>query len=331
MSLTLPEVRFELPSLQLPSLVRSRRGPEMQIERSRAPYVTQQAAVYGQMAPGGVPMMAAPQAAPAPQSAPAAAPQSAPAPKCTPQPVRCTQADRVRKLKQDLDSTRDRLLAIQETLQRELAEAEAASAEADAEAAVVEELEAPAEDAVRPASYGERASRGAVSRRAAPQRVEVEELEEVEEEGLTEDEVAPEDEYAEDEVLVGRRSTRSAPTRAVAKKTSGRRSAADEFDASLRQRAAVNARLARSYPTLADEAEAELELDQRREVARKPSRSSQTSSSRTPVRSGPVDRPQRWVEAEDEYVEEAVVAQTRPATVRKATGAPKLPTRKASR
>jgi hypothetical protein len=234
-------------------------------------------------------------------------------------------------LKQDLDSTRDRLLAIQETLQQELAEAEAASAEAEAEAAAVEELDAPAEETVRPASYGERASRGAVSRRAAPQRVEVEELEEVEEEGLTEDEVAPEDEYAEDEVLVGRRSTRSAPTRAVAKKTSGRRSAADEFDASLRQRAAVNARLARSYPTLADEAEAELELDQRREVARKPSRSSQTSSSRTPVRSGPVDRPQRWVEAEDEYVEEAVVAQTRPATVRKATGAPKLPTRKASR
>jgi hypothetical protein len=44
-----------------------------------------------------------------------------------------------------------------------------------------------------------------------------------------------------------------------------------------------------------------------------------------------VDRPQRWVEAEEEYVEEAVVAQTRPTTVRKTTGAPKLPTRKASR
>jgi hypothetical protein len=60
LSITLPEVRLELPSVQLPSLVRGRRGPEMQIERSRAPYVTQQAAVYGQMSPGGVPLMASP-------------------------------------------------------------------------------------------------------------------------------------------------------------------------------------------------------------------------------------------------------------------------------
>lgn len=48
-ALRLPEVRLELPTLELPSIVRSRRGPHMEIDRAVAPYVQLPAAAgFGQ-------------------------------------------------------------------------------------------------------------------------------------------------------------------------------------------------------------------------------------------------------------------------------------------
>jgi hypothetical protein len=52
-SLQLPALRLELPTLQLPSLIRFRRDAEMRITEGYAPYVQGPAAVYGQIAPGG--------------------------------------------------------------------------------------------------------------------------------------------------------------------------------------------------------------------------------------------------------------------------------------
>jgi hypothetical protein len=245
----------------------------------------------------------------------------------------------VRRLKKDLDVTRDRLLAIQETLQQEIADYEAAEAEAEAEATAVEaEPEIPAEEEVRPASYGRQASRGSETRRPAPRPVEHEEYDvrDVRDEMLSDEEVLPEEDYVEEEVLVGRRSSpqrREPVTRRPQGET--QRTASEEFGATQRKRADVNSRLARSYSTLADEAEAELgevplEEERPREVARKPSRPA-PATTRIDGSRDDTPRPQRSVEAVEEVDEEAVVAQTRPTVVRKTASSTRLPTRKPSR
>ena len=91
-ALTMPELRLELPTLHLPSMVRSRRNPEMRVDGGRAPMVSGAPAAYGQLANAGfvqsanagfAQTQAAPAAAPA-RTAPAAAPAAAPASGCVP-------------------------------------------------------------------------------------------------------------------------------------------------------------------------------------------------------------------------------------------------------
>ncbi len=82
LSLTMPEMRLQLPTVHLPSLVRSSRNAEMHVDGGRAPLVTGAPAAYGQIANAGqvvgTQFQAAPAAAPA-RTRPAAAPASAPA------------------------------------------------------------------------------------------------------------------------------------------------------------------------------------------------------------------------------------------------------------
>ena len=133
LGIRIPEIRLELPTVQLPSFVRYRRGPEMHIESGRAPFVNQSAAAFGQIHTGGVaPLMTQSvpvnQNAPVPQSAPAPAPrpQSTPAPDCTPcyTPPHCTSEAKVKELRREMEAARERILALQDDLEQAVAEVE---------------------------------------------------------------------------------------------------------------------------------------------------------------------------------------------------------------
>lgn len=63
LSVTLPEITVQLPSVQLPSFFSSRRGPEFRSQAASAPFVHNPPAVYGQMAAGGNAYAATPVAA----------------------------------------------------------------------------------------------------------------------------------------------------------------------------------------------------------------------------------------------------------------------------
>lgn len=176
LELHFPEMRFALPTLQLPSLVRIRRNPEMQIDGGRAPLVGGAAATYGQIAAGGN-VQAAPAAATAPaqppaeQTPPAAtaparrrptttAPASAPK-RCA--PARCAPASEeethdvellppplpgsdqtgTRPGRNDLEETRRAITLARQQLDQLTAALEAAEA-AQALSEDVEELPAPA-------------------------------------------------------------------------------------------------------------------------------------------------------------------------------------------
>ena len=53
LSIRLPEIRLELPEIQLPCLFHVRRGAEMRTDSARAPYVTGHPATYGMIGAGG--------------------------------------------------------------------------------------------------------------------------------------------------------------------------------------------------------------------------------------------------------------------------------------
>ncbi len=147
LGIRIPEIRLEMPTVQLPSLVRFRRGPEMHLESGRAPFVQQSAAAFGQIHTGGVaPMMmqSAPvtQAAPANQSrpnnpknqsAPTDDPKPQAAPACTPYcpPTHCTSEAKVRELRREMEAARERVLALQDSLEEAVANVEQEPVEQD--------------------------------------------------------------------------------------------------------------------------------------------------------------------------------------------------------
>lgn len=95
LEIRLPEIRLALPELRLPSYYHVRRGAEMHVDSARAPYVYGQAATYGMMSPGGMPVgeeaavlrvrrRAPEEAAPAENAAPENAPPVPPQNTCPP-------------------------------------------------------------------------------------------------------------------------------------------------------------------------------------------------------------------------------------------------------
>lgn len=72
-AITMPELRLELPTLHLPSVVQSRRNPEMRMDSARAPMVSGTPAAFGQIANAGVPTFQQ-----QPITTPASAPQTKP-------------------------------------------------------------------------------------------------------------------------------------------------------------------------------------------------------------------------------------------------------------
>lgn len=81
-----PEANLQLPTIQLPSVVRYRRGSEAHFESARAPQIAGMAAVPSQLAPGGPAIPVAPAAAP---MAPPMAPQPPSAPAAPAAPMNC--------------------------------------------------------------------------------------------------------------------------------------------------------------------------------------------------------------------------------------------------
>jgi hypothetical protein len=113
-----PEFTLQFPTIQLPSMVRYRRNPEMQIDRSRAPMVAGAPALYAPLATSA--QAAAPQSAPAapqPKSAPA---RSAPAVECVPPPPAppCGEARLDAGLIEELRQARRELSAYRLELER---------------------------------------------------------------------------------------------------------------------------------------------------------------------------------------------------------------------
>jgi hypothetical protein len=85
----IPECNFQLPTIQLPSVVRYRRGAEAHFESARSPQIAGMAAMPAQLAPGGASIPVAPPQAPsapqAPQAPNAPTAPTAPALNCVPQ------------------------------------------------------------------------------------------------------------------------------------------------------------------------------------------------------------------------------------------------------
>lgn len=375
LGIRIPEIRLEMPTVQLPSLVRFRRGPEMHLESGRAPFVQQSAAAFGQIHTGGVaPMMmqSAPmaQAAPAPQSrradpkpqsAPAddPKPQAAPAPHCTPYcpPPHCTSEAKVRELRREMEAARERILALQGSLEEAVAEVEQDRGETSPQAAV---------DAIPEESSGD--YRSSSRRRRLPREEEYDEREHDYDYGPA----APRhDDGYEPEVEVGSRSRRPAryavgdaePVEVVRDRgTSSNRSVirpssgpvatrggrdlrtGDEYDdvdsrttasrtyrpedneyaaRRVRERASVESRLDRTYSSRpATSGGEDYEVDESTAARRAPTR---YSEARTP--SAPKAQTQRSRIEESDYDEAAVAGSPyQPQVPRANSAAPKLPT-----
>lgn len=119
-----PAIRFELPTIQLPSCIRFRKEPEMRIAESYAPYVPGHPAIYGQIAPGGAAQVA-PQmhSAPMYQRVPAAEcqsqPQASPYQSCETQTGQIhRQIEQTTESIQDLKSKLEQLQEIEQELQK---------------------------------------------------------------------------------------------------------------------------------------------------------------------------------------------------------------------
>lgn len=82
-----PECNLQLPTIQLPSIVRYRRGSEANFESARVPQLAGMAAMPSQLVPGGPNIPVAPTAPPVAPAAPPALPPAMPptAPNCVPQ------------------------------------------------------------------------------------------------------------------------------------------------------------------------------------------------------------------------------------------------------
>jgi hypothetical protein len=350
LGIRIPEIRLELPTVQLPSLVKFRRGPEMHIESGRAPFVNQSAAAFGQIHTGGVAplMQSAPvqQSAPAPQSKPAdPEPQSAPAPTCT--PPHCTSEAKIRQLRREMDAARERILALQDSLEEAVADVEQERA--------IEPVEALEET---PTEY-----RSSTRQRRLPRESDYDDRHHDYDYGPA----APayEDEELEPEVQVGTRSRRPAPrsgrdyaerdsagrdyttrdfatrdyasreyrepvrqaTSAVERASRNYQPEADEYaEQRYRERASAQTRVARSYRAPAvNDGGSDYESAPSEPVATRqpPVRYSET---RTPT----APRTQASRVIEQEYEEEAAVASvpTPRSLPRPVVTAPKLPTRR---
>lgn len=129
-AIRLPAMQLELPTIQLPSLIRYRREPEMRMDAAYAPYVEGVPAVYGQLAPGGIAHVASAVPAPppppvysqgqmmVPASRPACPPPATPLTQqaaCPDESLRQELAERERQIK-ELESKLERFQALEQTL-----------------------------------------------------------------------------------------------------------------------------------------------------------------------------------------------------------------------
>lgn len=349
LGIRIPEIRLELPTVQLPSLVKFRRGPEMHIESGRAPFVNQSAAAFGQIHTGGVAplMQSAPapvqQSAPAPKSKPDPEPQSAPAPTCT--PPHCTSEAKVRQLRREMEAARERILALQDSLEEAVAEVEQDRA--------VEPVEALEET---PSEYRSSTRQRRLPREseyddrqhdydygpAAPA-YEDEELEPEVQVGTRRPAPRSDREYAERQLAVREYAARESASReysepvrrassAVERASRNYRPEADEYaQERYRERASAETRVARTYraPVVNDQVANDGAADYD-SVAEEPVATRRTpvrySETRTPT--APKTQARRAVE--QEFEDEAAVASIpTPRTLpRPVVAAPKLPTRR---
>jgi hypothetical protein len=341
LGIRIPEIRLELPTVQLPSLVKYRRGPEMHVDSARAPFVAQPAAPFGFIA-GGIPVPGQPAAAAAsraPSDAPAATPRPS-APTCT--PTHCTSEDKIRQLRREMDAARERILALQDSLEEAVADVEQERA--------LEPVEALEE---APTEY-----RSSTRQRRLPRESEYDDRQHDYDYGPA----APayEDEELEPEVQVGTRSRRPAPrsdrdyaerdsagreyvtrqsasrdpsepvrhaSSAVERASRNYQPEADEYaEQRYRERASAQTRVARTYRTPAvNDGASDYESAPSEPVAtRQPP--VRYSEARTPT----APRTQASRVIEQEYEEEAAVASvpTPRSLPRPVVTAPKLPTRR---
>lgn len=361
LGIRIPEIRLELPTVQLPSLVRYRRGPEMHIESGRAPFVNQSAAAFGQIHTGGVaPLMTQSvpvnQSAPVPQSAPTPnpQPQSAPAPDCTPcyKPSHCTSEAKVRELRREMEAARERILALQDDLEQAVAEVEQDRVEQEPRSTV---------DEIPEEWNGE--YRSTSRRRRLPREDEYDDRTHDYDYGPA----APAyDDGYEPEVQVGARSRRPAqyetgaaePVEVVRHRTAPRSSVPtrgsrdlrtgsgydgdaprtattrsyrpedDEYaDRRAAERASVESRLERAYaPRPATSGAADYEVEEATTARRTPAR---YSEARTPT--SPKAQQQRPRTYESDYDDEAVAGGPYRSQVPRTTAAPKIPTARRTR
>ena len=128
----IPAIQLEFPTIQLPSLIRFRREPEMRLEATYAPFVAGVPAVYGQLAPGGIAQVAPPMPPPPPQYPPypqgqMVPPQQAPCPmppasspqsmSCDDQTLRQELAERERTIR-ELEAKLQRFQSLEQSLQQ---------------------------------------------------------------------------------------------------------------------------------------------------------------------------------------------------------------------
>lgn len=198
---TMPQVHLEMPTFHLPSIVRSRRNPEMLLDGGRAPMVSGAPAAYGQLANAGLatgqqfgqasippstsPASVTPRTKPATTTAPASTtPTVAPADTCIPPVPACDPSaayqstDEINEMRQTLVTYRQEL----ERVKRALDMATASRPGIDTEA---ELPPAPDDSPIRRLSYTSSAKNSSpVRRRQPPKAVEADQDEVYEQDEL---------------------------------------------------------------------------------------------------------------------------------------------------
>lgn len=160
-----PEANLQLPTIQLPSVVRYRRGSEAHFESARAPQIAGMAAVPSQIAPGGPAIPVAPASAPmAPQPpAPPAAP-AAPM-NCVPQAARDnTSATELAAMRELMETRR-----VLDLYRQELAELKRSLDSAPATAS--DDSNIPPAPSARRISYQTKPAAGVPARRPAAAKI----------------------------------------------------------------------------------------------------------------------------------------------------------------